>query len=443
MYKVNKKDAFNSALFFLCSMSCTFFECTGIERLNKSSQLIKEPLIIYDLNNEYLFYDYYIKQDNLITGSIRCSASKLVGSAVISFLPDVFSYNVIDEVEKLVSKNYPKCDITSSKLVCYCYPKVGVLVELDGSGKKLLYDAYTYDLLDENIDLNVSFQFKQPGKDTGHEYLSYIDNIPEGSSPILDDYKNEITIMKTMYAQIRDLNYSNINDKGKAIGELSRHITDISFAYNNSEPSDIQMLNEDMKGSDSSNSGNTKDPDEFEIFDYELLSSYFDKNPPIISSVVLPLKLIGQETKDYCVMATAQMIFDYYNINPSQSEIAQAMKYSTGGVVPENQVEGFEKFLGDEFDVVFDNTPTWEECISSINNYYPLKVAVPGHSRACRGWKKFVYLDPSLKKPVREDLYLLINDPSPINKGSTYWESTKIHMYRNSIYLYKKDTPKK
>jgi hypothetical protein len=129
---------------------------------------------------------------------------------------------------------------------------------------------------------------------------------------------------------------------------------------------------------------------------------------PSTPPVILPLKLIPQQTANFCAAATAQMILDYHHLNNKpQDVIAAAMETGPSGADPEDQVDGLNKLFGRSVQAELDRTPSFEEVRTEILAKRPFKTGGPYHARAVCGYR----IEEGDKK------WLFIFDPEPANQG--------------------------
>ena len=116
------------------------------------ASVTKVPVNIFDINGKPLFYDYTIKKGAEVLGTVRACASKILGSPVISYEVGSRYWDFEVAVKKLtprVKKEYPRLKIIGTKLVCYSYPKIGVMFEMiDEKGKshRLIFDVADFSL---------------------------------------------------------------------------------------------------------------------------------------------------------------------------------------------------------------------------------------------------------------------------------------------------------
>jgi len=63
---------------------------------------------------------------------------------------------------------------------------------------------------------------------------------------------------------------------------------------------------------------------------------------------------------------------------------------STGapGTSNPNQVAGYESLSNKCLTATYDSSADWSEAKAEIDPNRPVKSGIPGHSRACAGWKR-------------------------------------------------------
>jgi Peptidase_C39 like family len=88
------------------------------------------PVIIFDLNGEELFHDYpLVDEAGAVVGTVRAAANRVLGAPLISVSHAAPGWNPGSAqrmaLESLHSIS-PQAAVTSSRLVCYAYPKIGV-----------------------------------------------------------------------------------------------------------------------------------------------------------------------------------------------------------------------------------------------------------------------------------------------------------------------------
>ncbi|MCA2685045.1 MAG: C39 family peptidase [Microcystis sp. M038S2] len=155
---------------------------------------------------------------------------------------------------------------------------------------------------------------------------------------------------------------------------------------------------------------------------------------PIVSSLreqstevtLKEFKLHPQDTPVFCAVATARMILEYYGFQYSQAEIARAMNTASDGTTNDNQIKGYIS-LGKGLLAVppLDTTASFSEAQFEIEQGRPFKTGVPGHARACAGFK--------VEAGAIKSLY--IYDPWPPGQGATYWEKWEAITHTNFIYV--------
>ena len=134
-----------------------------------------DPLIIHDINGKKLFYQFSVEKEGKSVGSIKTSASKVLGESIrtIGLKPLILDSDVaLQMAKKNAKENYKNSEITSTTLVSYSYPKIGIMVQLrdlnTNKEQRMFVDAYDYSTVPEKNPEN-----NEPG------VWSLYDNIPD------------------------------------------------------------------------------------------------------------------------------------------------------------------------------------------------------------------------------------------------------------------------
>src|SRR5262245_54500522 len=93
-----------------------------------------EPVVIHDLAGPPLFYDFELADDEGEAGVVRAAASAAIGTPFVSAQIGPRGWSpreAIRDAEKTVATEHKGAKVTGSRLVCYCYPKIGVEVGFD------------------------------------------------------------------------------------------------------------------------------------------------------------------------------------------------------------------------------------------------------------------------------------------------------------------------
>ena len=118
-----------------------------------------DPLIIYDTNGKKLFYQFMVENNGINIGAIKVAASKVLGDPIrtIEFYSE--DWDMKKEVEtskKLIAKDHKNANVISSKVVCYSYPKIGIMADIQESNSKeeknKLFDFSGSEIIDESIN---------------------------------------------------------------------------------------------------------------------------------------------------------------------------------------------------------------------------------------------------------------------------------------------------
>jgi len=354
------------------------------------AEIKKEPLEIFDINGKPLFSDYALKRGTEIIGTVRAGTSKILGSPVIAYEAGPRYWDPEVAVKKLTSrvkKEYPRQKILGTKLVCYSYPKLGVMFEMiDEQGKKsrLIFDVADLSLIPEkppkpDIEGAYAWSFYDSlSEDVRKIGLRRYDKFNKWRLKILEKTRKNLRISKTLTPFV-----------DKIICKIKINVTkQLQFCthYNYNEARSHHCF-----------------------------------------------VLHAQQKNDYCAVATCQMILCYYRYYYTQDDIATALGYGPGGCPPD-QSAGYEQLSCNNLDATYDTSPTWEEARDQINALHPLKSGVPGHARACAGYSYVWWLCDGIK-----DKKLYIYDPWPWNAdyklgGAVYWEDWDSVTHTNYVF---------
>ncbi|HEY3362548.1 MAG TPA: C39 family peptidase [Methanosarcina sp.] len=384
-------------------------------------QIEHEPLLIKDLNGHLLFYEYTVNDGKKPLGLIRVAASKIIGSTTlqIQITPRGWDPHLaIKKAKEKVKEYLPKTKIISADFISYSYPKIGVSINVEdseiGEGS-LIFDAG-------------SFDFVEPIGDFGRE------------GAISWSFYNSIALPKAEVREKRwnalDKEMASLKESVEGLGEeSSTKIDKLSLQQN------LLAAQHDhaMKVSRIGHKYRLKKDLETETWTIkptEFCTQKIIKHSPLFCKNHKTNSGFSQQKTDYCAVATGQMILDFYRYYYSQDEIASAMGYAheNGGCTPEGQVAGYTKLSNNSLKASVDTGPTWDKAAAEIDANRPLKSGIPGHSRACFGYKVANFWDINMPRPM----WLFIFDPWPPNsdfcKGNHTWEDWYSIPHTNFIY---------
>jgi hypothetical protein len=374
-------------------------------------QLDPEPIVLYDLNGQILFYEFGVMDGKELVGSVKASASKIIGSAVptVEFGPR--GWDPDDALKKAndeIKTRFPKANIIEKELVCYSYPKIGVRIDIEEP------EIGSQSLVLDVADLSLVERF---GADELEGFTAY-----------------------SFYQEIAEPNAFEREQRWELADrelEAARSATPRVFepAFTAREMLDIRR---------------TLVPQPvYPIPFYSSRTLQYSPRCPDRSHECFVL--YGQETDYYCACATGQMILDFYRYYYTQDQIAEAMgTYEPdelypghpGGTYNSGQVNGYESLSNNCLNATYDTTANWSEAKAEINANRPLKSGIFGHARACAGWKRQNIFIIG-QKPKR---WLYIYDPWPWNAnscqgGKILWEDWDAITHYNFIYVRHRVTP--
>jgi hypothetical protein len=361
-----------------------------------SANFDPEPLVIYDLNGEPLFYEFSVRQKRRQVGRIKAAASRLVGSGVVTLEQGARRWDpdtAIKVALKRVKKDYPDREVAGQDFVCYCYPKIGVRLELAGSNRRknqsVIYDASDGQQVKSYDDAGLE----------GLSAYSFLDNLS------LED------------GEARLKRFDNEEEELEAARKTTPRLFEPNF-----ERGDLDKLKAE----------------------FTLVSDYIAI--PFYSSKVVKygprcsphecFMLYAQQTDVYCAVATGQMILDFYRRYFDQDDIAAAMSTGAGGTSNPGQVAGYESLSNGCLNATYDSSADWNDAKAEIDANRPLKSGIPHHARACTGWKRQnIWITGTQPKK-----WIQIHDPWPWNLnicqgGAVYWEDWSAVTHTNFIYV--------
>lgn len=369
-------------------------------------ELDPEPLVIHDLNGQVLFYQFGVMDGKRMVGSIKASASKIIGPAVptVEFGPRGWDPDKAARAAKeKVKERFPRAEITETELVCYSYPKIGVRVYIDDP------EAERQSLILDVGDLSFVERY---GADELEGFTSW-----------------SFYEVAERNALEREQRWERADRELEAARSATPEILAPGFTER-----ELPKVKEMF----------IPQPPEWKAYLEPI---------PFISSRTIQFsprcnthecfELYGQKNDYYCAVATGQMILDFYRYYYTQAQIAVPMRTEENhGSLNSDQVNAYEQLSNNCLGATYDSTANWAEAKAEIDTNRPLKSGIYGHARACAGWMRenfCIYPGPCKR-------WLKIYDPWPWNAdicagGSIYWEDWDTVYHTNFIYVRHRATP--
>lgn len=350
----------------------------------------KEPLQIFDINGNILFFDLAIKKGTEILGYVRAGADKVLGMPRIAYEIGPRYWDFDSAAKKLTSrvrKEYPTWKILGTKLVCYSYPKLGVMFEgvnEKGQASRLIFDVADFSLIPEKPP-----RVEVEGAYAWSFYESLSEDVRKLSLRRYEQFnKWRLEVPESLRKQI------------KAARTLAPFAEKIKWPLKKTITRELQFC------------------------------THYDYNEPRSHHCFV---LHAQQKNDYCAVATCQMILCYYRYYYSQDQIAPALNYAPGGC-PSDQSPGYKQLSCNHLDATFDTSPTWEEARDQIDALHPMKSGISGHARACAGYSYVSWIFGGISEKK-----LYIYDPWPWNAdyklgGAVYWEDWDSITHTNYVF---------
>lgn len=351
----------------------------------------KTPQLVYDINGQPLFYDFEVGKTGQVFGTVRVAASQVLGSGVISseIGPRGWSFEAaVKKLTPLVKREFKGATLAEPKLVCYSYPKLGVMFEVSGprGAARAIFDVASFERVPER---------KEGDDREGFFAWSVYDSIPE------PERRQRVTRFKKIEA-----------DRLSIKPALRKEITAART---------LTPVLDKLKWTLAQN--------------HVHLLEFCDHYGHTHARSHHCFALHAQQVNDYCAVATCQMILCFYRYYYTQDQIAPALGYSAGGGCPADQSPGYRSLTCNHLASSFDGTATWEKARDQINLHRPFKSGIPGHARACAGYSHSRWSFGG----GTTDKKLYIYDPWPWNAdyalgGAITWEDWDAVTHTNYVY---------
>jgi hypothetical protein len=335
------------------------------------------PAVIHDINGALLFYDFDVRNAEVLVGYIRSAANELVGAPTVAFEIGARHWNFDLAAERLSAKvreEFPDAQIGPARLVCYGYPKLGMLFDINGNARAI-YDVVSLNRVPEHSD-----------RDREGSYAwSFLDSLSD---------KERATRLER-YRQFDLARLEAISPEARAEIVETRSV---ERAVRSIAPHFEQTITRKLQ-----------------------YCGHYD-TPEARAHHCFALH--GQKFDDACAVATCQMVLCYYRYDYAHGVIAPALAYEYGAGCPADHSEGYKKLTCAHLEATFHDAPTWATAQSEIDARRPFKSGVSAHARACAGYSSTAWRF-GLVEIVERKLYIYDPSPSAANLqtgGSTYWE---------------------
>ena len=379
--------SFSQSIAVLASNHFSSLPLHGLSRLTETT-VADQPLTLFDLNGQPLFYDYPLVSAGVTAGTIRTAANRKLGSPVISIshTPPGWTPEI---ALRLATENLhatdPSAVVHDRQLVVYAYPKVGIRLNYQPVPGKPAIKTQIFDA--------ASGHAVADSKDKAHQFTQY---------SFLDSLRPaEVTARRKRFAEA-EKRVQQLKASQPALFAPIRRLAQsaTTVPQTNAFPLGVRQ------GS-------------------VLLSPYCPNSP-------IGLTHYSQITDYFCVDASAQMLMEHYGWNYTQNQIAVAMGTSVanGGTTGAGLTSGFASLTHNSLPLSFDSGATrgqqFQDAIDEISANRPLFTQVPHHYRVCVGYFEntinLIFLTLGINQMVH------IYDPWPWNLdlcqgGAIYWES--------------------
>jgi len=301
-----------------------------------------ESVSVYDLNGELLFYDFpVLSRYGKIVGQVRASASRVTGVPVVSIDLTAPGWNIELAKSKAVEfvKGKYQGEVVGVKLVCYAYPKLGVAVEWkkEGRTQRTIFDITDLSIVPEKIEKGMR----------GIGAASLYERVAENAvSESLRTFAAYEIIVNDLEERFRiDLSAVKEARQARAIYRtMSNYVIAASYT---------RILT---------------------LCTHSTSHECFN--------------LHKQERVNWCVVATGQMVMDFYRFYYQQNAIAPAM--NTGlppaATTYPGEISGYNNLTNNHFNATLDQYPTFQKVITEIDANRPFDYSYLTHAVACVGY---------------------------------------------------------
>ncbi len=329
------------------------------------------PRIVYDLTGPALFYDFPVRIRERV-GFIRVAANRVYGTPVISMHVTPPLWNTEEArktLRRLAHEQYPKHVVANVRLVCYRYPKLGLLALLRAPGGGN----------DVSILLDIEHQVLVPTKPGGI-------NLGQAVYSLLG------TFSKTDYA-MNPKEWERVHTSIKEFFQAQKNLKEANY-YRLAARKRLEVLRKVF------------DPAQQKVVTFCCHSDLDHYH----CQQCLSFCRHYQEKLWTCAPTSGQMLLCYWRYCYSQDDIARAMKCDGQGTDPKNIPPGMQLLTHNLFSCTMLTTEDWKVCTGEIDNRRPFMSCIEGHARACGGYGQ-----------TANFRYLYIFDPG--DTGGICWET--------------------
>jgi hypothetical protein len=390
----------------------------------KGATVNPQPLVIHDINGKLLFFEFSVEKAGKIVGRLKASASKVLGPAVYTaeIGPRLWDADkAAEQAKKIAQKKFRNATIMSTQLVCYSYPKLGIMVVMADPKTKeetgrIVVDVASFEIVPEapteedTVGIGIWSMYDSiPQKDRRDRISRW-----EADDKLQEFVKNEAKKLKiSLRARLSERDFGAMET---ALGKvLAKRLVEKKVSKGAANPS-------------------------FSTGKIQLIEI------PWIIEKRIQLTLHGQQHCVWCACASGQMILQHHRYCYEQIDIATAMGTAWspdscgGGTSYNGIVNGMESLSRNYLDAV-RLSPTWSWTKSEIDQDQPLVSCIPGHARACSGYRRFNWL-PWLPWPIHRHLYIYDPWPPDANNtycdphgGAEYWEDWDVTTYWDFVHI--------
>ena len=365
----------------------------------KGAEISSEFTEIYDLNGSLLFYEFRVVKTKGVVGRIWVCASKVFGHLVFSSSVGATKYNFESAKEytkKIVAKKYKDAEIAWMKIVCYNYPKLGIMAQIVSSKTKKPIDILVVD----------AAEYQEVEKEK--EMWSMYGQIPQKERvDRIEQWETELTMQERIKKLAGEVNAVILS---KIPYETTAKIA--NFLWSGSKILPVTTHGQQHSDWCAVATGQML----LEFYNY-----FYQQDPIAVAMTTVPQPV----------------------------DIPTHVHGTTCGTTNDGQMIGYESLSRNYLEAIFDGAPTWQKAKDEIDANRPMKSSVryptTSHARACSGYQWIRFLNVGSGIVILFSHRLWINDPWPPDANNTFcnpqggnesWEEWDSITHTNFIYLY-------
>jgi hypothetical protein len=360
-----------------------------------SGEIDPDPMEIFDLDGSALFYDFTVTREGTVIGTIRASASQLIGPAVVAIELGPRFWSAAGAIRSALTEvrsRFPGARGLESMIVCYSYPKIGVQVDFEATGGQ--HKAMIFDVGDgRSVERFGADEPEGCAAWSFYQEIAAPDEARRGRLWKLDDAELDAAWERSPWALSIEPMVDGLDEARAEIVPPTPFLRLPLYTW--------RTLGYSPRGR---------------------TTKYFT--------------LSSQHKPTSCAAAVAQMILDFHHFELGQEEIADTLRTSSRGTTLLSQELGLGLLGREQLKISIVRQPSWNDLKAEVDANRPVKAGIAAHARAVAGWARQnrFFLSQSASRWMKVyDPWPRCDDP---NEGGTIcWERWCLIPPNNLIFL--------